>query len=294
MSRIPWILGAHRGGRQFVFSLSPQSLSALNRNWIVADPKDDRAESLARFIPSRFPGVQAEALPIRAQEAVQQAPGESHLILATDTLESIRETLMQRERRPATFQIVGRGPGGNGGVRLGFQGTLLPGDAERAQEAWLLLDALEGMSKQASSRALTQADPLTASLLAPLRERVTERSARHVEFAERDPWDLPGGPLGLELGGTLLPARIASADGGLRFAEQQDLAMELAGSVPMPTWGRVGGMPTVLVVLVVRGQPEVQIFSVTDGRRRRVTGRTRLGAPPQEKASITQPAVFTD
>ena len=87
------------------------------------------------------------------------------------------ETLdARRPRQQMSFQIVGHSAGGTAGTRTTVQGTILPGDTATANRAALLMDALARMSRPASSTMLTRPDPLTASLLRPLRQVVTARS----------------------------------------------------------------------------------------------------------------------
>lgn len=289
MSSFPFaLLGAHRGGRQLLASLHPDAAARLGPRWLIADPQADRAQQLAEAVHRRFPGTLAQAFPIIAQAAVPASAPDAHIVLATDTLWSIRESLAMRVGRAASFQIVGRGPGGAAGSRLGIQGTLLAGDRERDLQVGLLLAGLERLTSDGSSRALTAPDPLLGATLGPLRDQVTAQTALHLLHAERDPWDLPGAPLSITVAGHPLPATVHALPPDTRPAEA---ALELADRIPSRAWSS-NGPPTVLVVLLLGAR--IELLSVSDTARRRVTGRTILAPEPAALMPRPEPARFTD
>ena len=294
------IYGNHRGGRSFVDALAPSTGRLYDPYWTFADPKDRRAQELASHAVLRFPWLSPRPLSIDARRALVQAgPGDS-LVLTLDTVGDTLDTL--RARTPGhrvSFQLVGRGPGGLAGVHLGVQGTIVPGDAVAQGRAEVLLAGLRRVSEDASSRALTALDPLTAAGLQPMRRAVSLRTAAHLAYREPEPRDLPGGPLSMLLNGKVYPLAPIVAPPSMNPAERQQLALEALGSVPAehlttrPYSGKLG-----VVALIASDAPRVDFLTVLErGAQRRVDGRLTLTpapAIPSQSTVSQRSTVFTD
>ena len=288
-----FVQGAHRGGTSFVEQVQAEPLYRCGRRLVLADPHPGRVDFLARRVRERFPGLEATPVTRTGVEALSLAGAEDPLLLVSDSVDSLLQTLRARQAsQPALWQIVGRGPGGSAGTRLGLRGTVLPGDEAGAADSALLLDALSRLAPPASSRALTGGDALTASLLAPLRQRVLARTLRHLEELERDPADLTGGPLSLAQGREALPLKPLRGESGMRFRQMKGLVLEAAGQVPQGQWLDRGTLGRCLMVAVVIDEAAVHLFTTAQSRRgrRRVEGLHTLEAPVPQ----APPAVFTD
>jgi hypothetical protein len=294
------LYGNHRGGTAVVRNLPAPVADRFGAEWVLADPKEGRAEELAGAVARRFPGVRPTPLRMTAQEALRHSREADTLVLALDTVADSRETLALRgPGQRASFQLVGRGPGGTGGTRIGLSGMLVPGDRETEQRALVLLDTLDGMTRAASSRALTTADPLTAMVLQPMRERVTRHTVRHLAEKERAPWDLALGPLCVVLGATAYPLVPVVSTGQERYAHRRALALETAGVVPLTQWVDGGPAGRLLVVaVVIPEQRAVQFMRVAANRagHRHLDGVTIFSPPPPDPrpAAPPAPAMFTD
>jgi hypothetical protein len=286
------LYGSHRGGTSIVRALPEAVARRYSERWLLADPQEDRAALLAREVEERFPFVRPTALRATGQQALASAREDDTLVIAMDTIADTRETLRMRGRRRASFQIVGRGPGGYGGVRLALQGTLVSGDRETEEGIDLLLSTLRATSRTASSRELT-IDPLAAATLRPLRELATRQTVRHLAERDRDPWDLSLGPLSLAFGPTAYPLVTASSGRSDRYRHRRDLALGLAARVRPPA-DREAARGFAVVAVVVAEAELIQFFTIRRGAAGRpsVAAVTELSPPPPRVAS--SPAVFTD
>jgi hypothetical protein len=143
-----------------------------------------------------------------------------------------RSVATQTPSQRATFQLVGRGPGGHAGVRTAFQGTLVPGDRDTEHRTLLLLGTLERLTQSASSRVLTGSDPLTAVVLKPMRDLATRQTIRHLAELDRDPWDLSGSPLSMVKGATVYPLVPVQGQPHDQYTHRKALALDVAGTLP--------------------------------------------------------------
>lgn len=302
------IYGNHRGGNSIVTRLPAEVADRYETNWTLADPKDGRAEQLARVVRQQFPQIRPRPLRLTAQDALAYSHAGDTLVLALDTVADTMATLAaRRPGQRATFQLVGRGQGGPAGTRTALQGTVVPGDDDTARRVFLLLETLEEMTQEASSRVLTGTDPLTAAILRPLRDVATRQTVRHLAEKGRDPWELSGGPLSVSFGTTshpLVPVQGARQD---TYAHRKALALESAGPVlarPRVAHGARG--PRVIVAVVVPEDLMIHFVTVLQTRTgtRRVDGVT-VFAPPAPLPATFQTqmraprldldaAVFTD
>lgn len=291
------VYGNHRGGTSIALSL-PASAARRFDDWRLADPKEGRSELLAREVSLRHPGTRALALQEPARRAHLGAASDASVVLALDTVRDTAEVLdLRRADQRTTFQLVGRGPGGNGATLLGLQGTVLPGDASTAGQAALLLETLDVMAAAASSRALTSTDPLTASLLGPMRAGATRQTVRHLAEAwDRD--ELPGGALSVAFGVVPLPLVVLPLEGALRYSLLNSLAVEAVGSIPLGQRldrGPLGRQAAVALVAPRQAVHFVTVRESTTGRRR-VEGVSTLQRVPDVARQLpgAQPATFTD
>lgn len=285
--------GAHRGGTRFVEQVQAAPLYRYGRRLVLADPHPGRADFLARRARERFPGLETTALTGTGREALPLIGADDPLLLVSDSVDGLRQTLSARQAsQPALWQIVGRGPGGNAGMRLGLRGTIVSRDETGAEDSDLLLEALARLAPPASSQALTGGDALTASLLAPLRDRTLSRTLRHLEELERDPAELTGGPLNLVQGQEVLPLKPVRSEPGMRFRQMKEQALEVMDQVAQGQWLDRGILGRYLMVAVIVGEAAVHFLTLAQSRqgRRRVEGLHTLEAPVPQ----APPAVFTD
>lgn len=246
------LYGNHRGGTSIVAGLPRAAAAAYGPDWTLADPKENRAEKLAAVVRQRFPMVRPRPVQMTAQEALPLSGDDDTLVLALDTVADTKATLAtRRERQRATFQVVGRGPGGAAGTRIGLSGTLVPGDEESAFGALLLLDTLDSMTREASSRVLTATDPLTATVLRPMRDLATRQTIRHLVEKDRDPWDFSGGPLSIVLGGTAYPLVPVQGRPEDTYSHRRTLALERAAAAPLSQWAERPPLGRCAVVAVI-------------------------------------------
>jgi len=285
--------GAHRGGTRFVERASESVFRRHDDHLVVADPRERRAEFLATRAQQRFPALNAVPLTATGRQALAFMEPDDPLVLASDTLGSLRETLAGRRRSQATFwQTVGRGPGGGAGMRLGLQGTLLPGDEAATRDSDRLLEALERLAPPASSRILTQTDALAATVLSPMRERVLSRTLRHLEETERDPEGLTGGPLSLVRNRDMLPLKPVRGENGMRFRLMKEQALETLDQVPEAWLQDRGTLGKYLMVALITGEEGIHLLTVAQSRRgrHRLEGLNTFAKP----AEAVAPAMFTD
>jgi hypothetical protein len=290
--------GNHRGGTGIVNELPDHITRLYNSEWILADPKEDRAKRLAMVVKNRFPLVHTRPLRMKAQDALAYSHDNDTLVLAMDTIADITETLeVRRKTQRTTFQIVGRGPDGNLGVRIGIQGTLLPGDSQTEKSTLLLMNTLKGLTQEASSRVLTEPDPLTASILRPMRELVTRHTVRHLMEKGKDPWDLSLGPLSVTLGATTYPLVSVQAGPQDRYSHRKDLALDVAGKLPIEQLAEYGSGKFAIIAVVVIEERTIYFIKVVQNMtgKRRVDGTTIFAPPPKPLPfSYIDSAVFTD
>jgi hypothetical protein len=232
-----------------------------------------------------------------AQNALAYSTDDDALVLAVDTPAGTRETLEARRRtQHATWQLVGRGSGGSLGTRIGFQGTLVPGDHDTETGSLLLLRTFEGMTLEASSRLLTGPDPLTAAILRPMRELVSQQTARHVMEKDRDPWDLSGGPLSVCFGTTLYPLLPVQGIPQDKPSHRKALALDVAGTLPVKQPAGRGPGGRWAVVAVIEGRTVRFMKVVQSSMDKRHLAGVTIFAPPrrQPQSSSIDSAVFTD
>jgi hypothetical protein len=285
--------GNNRGGKAIVNELSDETTRLYEPEWLLADPKDNRAAQMGAALTKRFPALRPQPMQMKVQEALAYSSVEDTVILALDTLEDTLQTLEARlPSQRVSYQFAGRGPGGVAGTRLAIQGTICPGDHETESAAQLFLQTLAGMSQAASSRRLTGPDPLSAQVLSPLRQAASRQTARHLAEKEREPQDLSGSPQSVMFGPTnypLLPVQGVPQD---THAQWTARALDATGGMPAKhaaSDGVHGG--AVYVAVVIREARAIHFVKVAQSRmgKRSVTGVTSFVSP-----RVTQPAVITD
>lgn len=290
--------GLHRGASAIVKELKDDTTRLYEPDWLLADPKANRAAQMAGVLRDRFATLNPQPLTMRVQDALASSRDHDTVVLAVDTIADTAETLASR--RPGqrvTFQFAGRGPGGSAGTRLAIQGTLCPGDQETQHGTQLLLTALTGMSQAASSRALRGPDPITAAVLQPLRQVASRLTAKHLGEKEREPWDLFGGPLTVIFGQTTYPLIPLQGAQQEKYSHWKARALDEAGAAPVKHAVDYGAGSRVAVVAVVIPEAQtIHFLRVSENRsgKRSVCGVTTFAPPPVPQRSVTNAAVFTD
>jgi len=297
------IAGCNRGGSAVVDQMPPTT--AASHEWIFVDPKPGRARHLSEKLRARDPQFRTTAIQTVAQQAMARVDDEGAFLF---TMDSVADTVHAlRARRPAqcaTFQLCGRGQGGSHGARIALQGTIVPGDRQRSEQAMLILGTLDGMSRRASSRVLTRPDLLMASVLKPLRNQVTTLTVKHLSERNRDPFDLSGGPMSVILAGTTYPLVVVRAPASDRFPDWRERALHGVGELPKPVHVRgVDSKTRGAVAVVVPELSAVHFLVVSidqqDGRRLETLSSLELPPPIPEsllrrKHSAVDTAIFTD
>ena len=291
--------GLHRGASSIVRELKEETTRLYKPDWLLADPKANRAAEMVVVLRKRFATLDPQPLSMRVQDALPLSRDhDTVVVLALDTVADTSATLAARlPYQRVTFQFAGKGPGGATGTRLALQGTLCPGDQESERGVSLLLPTLDGMSRAASSRDLTGPDPVTSAILQPLRQVASRQTAIHLAEKEREPWDLSGGPLSLIFGQTVSPLIAVQGGREEKYSQLAALALESAGGVPATaviTRGLPGCM--VVVALVIPQAQTVHFMRVAlkSSGKRSVTGVTTFAPPPVTQRSSTNAALFTD
>ncbi|MEW6755824.1 MAG: hypothetical protein AB1505_33325 [Candidatus Latescibacterota bacterium] len=304
--------GAHRGGTRFVERATRKTFDPHGDHLVVADPMPGRAAALAASARERFPALRTTPLAVPGRQALGAVGADDPVVLASDTVGSLRDTLGgRRPSQPALWQVVGRGPGGGAGVRLGLQGTLLPGDRGSEAGTQVLLETLEHLAPPASSRAMTRTDALAGTVLAPMRELALGRTLRHLDEMEREPADLSGGPLGIVTGRLVVPLRPVEVAEDATYRQRKEIALETLERIPerqlldRGVLGRYG-----VVALVAPTPSTIHFMTLVRSRqdRRRVEGLVAFAPQPVAErapgptraaaagvlAAAAAAAVFTD
>jgi hypothetical protein len=284
--------GTNRGALTTARELKSSTLKLYEPTLLLADPKENRAKEFGEVVlRKQFPTLTLTPKPlvVRVQDALPVHRDLSSVLVTVDTSEdtlAALNTLGDSQRM--TFQIVGRGPGGVSGTRIGLQGTLSPGDQSTKRSVSLLLQALAEMSKRASSRELTGPDPVSLVVLEPLRKSVSRLSALHIGEKEREPRDLTGSPLSVTFGQTLHPLIAVAGRPQEKFSQQQALALETSALIP-------GGQSSRMVVVALVSPEAVHFMRVAlASSGKRVVAGVCSFVRPVERAASTAPALFTD
>lgn len=292
-----WILsGAHRGGASIARALTQRAVAALGDRVAVADPREGRALFLGEGLRRRFGGLAVRAETRLGEELLPSLARGGVMVLASDTPQSLGAALTRRApSQRATWQIAGRGPGGAGAGVFALRGTVLPGDdgAELASRA--LLTALGAIAPSASSRAMTDDDPLGAAVLAPLRAQSAAQTAAHLGTLDRAPWELEGGALSMIQWDEPHPLAVISASPDDPWRRRRELALAGVASIDRAQWtdGNALGRFAVVAV-VVSDVPRVDFITLraTRSDRRALAGLMTLDVPPAP--TPTTRAVLTD
>jgi hypothetical protein len=287
--------GNHRGGNAIVNELQDETTRLYEPEWLLADPKDNRAAQMAAALTKRFPALRPQPMQMKVQDAIFYSSVDDYVVLALDTLEDTLQTLAARlPSQRVSYQFAGRGPGGVTGTRLAIQGTICPGDHETESAAQLFLQTLAGMSQAASSRRLTEPDPLSAQVLSPLRNATSRQTCRHLAEKEREPQDLSGSPLSVMFGPTIYPLLPVQGTSQDTHAQWTARALDAAGGVPAKhvTLGGVYG-GALYVAVVIREARAIHFIKVAQNRsgKRSIAGMKSFVLPRVTQKSS---AVITD
>ena len=281
--------GNNRGALTIVQGLNPETLKRYAPTVLLFDPKENRAKEFGEVLRNKFPTLTPKAHCQRVQDAFLERGDLDTSVVTVDTPEDTLAALSALgDSQRMTFQIVGRGPGGVTGTRIGLQGTLSPGDGDTKRSVSLLLTALAEMSKRASSRELTGPDPVSMVVLEPLRKSVSRLSALHIGEKEREPRDLTGSPLSVTFGQSLHPLIAVEGRPQDTFSQQQALALETSALIPAGQSSRM-----VVVALVIPEAVQFMRVARASSGKRVVAGVCPF-VRPVERASSSAPALFTD
>jgi hypothetical protein len=287
--------GLHRGGLSIVNAFPEKTTRLYEPDWLLADPKENRATQMAGILKKKFPELNPQPFQMRAQDALALSHDDDAIVLALDTVAATTAILQaRRQSQRAISQIAGR-VGGPAGTRIGLQVTLTPGDQETESCALLLLRTLGQMSQAISSRVLTGPDPLTAAVLQPLRQAISRQTARHLAEKQRDPWDLTGGPMSVAFGHTVQPLLSVKGFPQDTYAQRKDRALDTAGGLPANSVikrGLSGFMVVVAVVIPETGVIDFMKVAQNRTGKRSIAGLTSFVSPRVQQQS--QSAVFTD
>jgi hypothetical protein len=129
-----------------------------------------------------------------------------------------------------------------------------------------------------------------------MREAVTRQTVRHLAEAERDPWDLPIGPLCVVLGTNAFPLVPVRSNGAERYSQRKELALQAADAVPSEKWVDRGFRGhSVVVALLSPEDDTVHFMNVSRNARdrRRIDSLTIFDRRPAPEIPF-EPGVFTD
>ena len=288
------VCGLNRGAAAVIVRLAPKTASAFRQDWRLADPKEGRANRMAALIRQRFPDVAPVPFQADALSLVRHSEDTDATLLTMDTVEDTHAVV--RAKRPmqtTSYQLVGQGPGGVTGTRIGIIGTVQPGNSQTERQAALFFEGLGRVTKAASSKELTNS-PLTGMVLSQIRHTLAHRTVAHLEELERDPWDLPGGPLSIFLGNRmfpLVPVEVSQEDNYRQRVEQARQAVDALPAGQLRTFD-----PTqeVIAGVLTADSPRIELMTVraTSKGHRDVAGVTVFSDPVE--AAAQEPARFTD
>jgi hypothetical protein len=288
------VLGNNRGAAAVVSQLAANTAARFRRDWLLADPKLERSARLAELVRHRFPGVHPVARQADALSVVRDTQDLDALLLTMDTVEDTHAVVRSaRDGQATTYQLVGQGPGGITGTRIGLIGTVQPGNTETARQANLFFEGLGRVTRAASSRELTS-NPLTGMVLSQIRHALAHRTVAHLDQLEREPWDLTGGPLSIFVGDRLLPLVPAVAEPDDNYRRRVERARQAFDSLPEQHWRTYEPSLQAVAGVLTEDSARIELMRVrmTPDGQRIVTGVTVFSDPVE---SVRQePARFTD
>ncbi len=251
-----FIGGAHRGGRAITDEAlrllsGPESYSEV----IVADPKEDRAQELARIW--KRSGVSAEGKNEPCEKAIVKADADA-VMLTIDTIAPMAK-ILEKNSLPTQWQLLCRGLGENSPV-IGICGSVHEGGSGGRAASASLIKELGSFIRPQSSSAIRQ-NPLNADFLHVMRRRVSEHSAHRLAVLDREPKDLANGPLNFFWGPSYYPLLIQEKPAKARWMELK----EQVASAEMPPYLR--NAPVYAIATV--GRKNVDFFVVEEARGRR-------------------------
>jgi hypothetical protein len=279
------IVGAHRGGLQFVQAArdSIQHMGAID----VLDPKPGRAAALANVVRQIAP-VRTTAHEADGRDAPRQLAEDAVIVGTVDTADATRSLIdNRRENQTVVAQLVGRTPGAvMTAHRLGISAVVH--DPRSQLQASLLFRGFASISQDASSRVLTNSgDVLTGTILGSLRRTVSHQSATYFSDVLRGQ-SVAHSPLTFfTTSGQPVPLAVRPSDLG-SFRRDAAHAIQLLDEFDTEF---VGVIAAVALVSLEAGAMDVLFVSRSRTDRRRVERVLpfRRPANPFERATI-----FTD
>lgn len=285
--RTHYLLGAHRGGTQYVDDVTPAVTRAAAR-FVVIDRKEERVTRVVERARKRFSSLDVIGLVADAREAIRNSDRTDVVITALDSVSATAEVILSRRTLPTVFQILGRTGGGTLAPRFAVAG--LVDDEGTQQEALGLLAGFHSLNAAASSsRAFTHAgDPLTSLLLRPLREAAAAASIQYVASSSRMTEDRRLTPLTFILPEATLPLTVRPFQPDDRFSVQKEQALDAMLAI-----GRLhrGLVAAVALVSIEEHTIDVHLISSSRSDTRRVDRVIELRRP---KAPQSAPVAMSD
>ena len=90
--------GLHRGASAIVKELKDDTTRLYEPDWLLADPKANRAAQMAGVLRDRFATLNPQPLTMRVQDALFYSREHDTVVLALDTSADTAETLAARRR----------------------------------------------------------------------------------------------------------------------------------------------------------------------------------------------------
>jgi hypothetical protein len=278
------IVGAHRGGLQFVQAArdSIQHMGAID----VIDPKPGRAVALANVVRQIAP-VRTTAHEADGRDAPRQLADDAVIVGTVDTADATRTLIDgRRENQTVVAQLVGRSAGAVMTAHRVAVSAVVH-DPRSQLQASLLFRGFASISEDASSRVLTSGDALTGTILGSLRRTVSHQSATYFSDVLRGQ-SVAYAPLTFfTTSGQPVPLAVRPSDLG-SFRRDAAHAIQLLDEFQTEF---VGVIAAVALVSLEAGAMDVLFVSRSRTDRRRVERVLpfRRPANPFERATI-----FTD
>jgi hypothetical protein len=138
------------------------------------------------------------------------------------------------------------------------------------------------MTHDASSRVLTEPDPLTTSTLHPMQVLATRQTLRHLVGTDIEPWALSHGPLTVMSETNvyaLVPVQSSPQD---RYSHRKSLTLDVAAVVPAGQFVQPGvdGQFVIIAVVIPADSATYFVRVAQNGNGKRHVQGVSIFAPP--------------